>query len=95
MSIGVPHFGGLAPTEHDVEFREPEHERIVLVDEGDVHLVGDRFGQPGHQLEATETSSEDDDVFGHGGRVTARSVDFSGRAGCRHGAGVGRLLRSF
>jgi NADH dehydrogenase FAD-containing subunit len=29
---------------HDVEFGEPEHERVVLVDEGDVSLVGNRQG---------------------------------------------------
>ena len=33
-------------------------------------LVGDRLGQPGHELEAAETSSEDDDVLWHVRKVT-------------------------
>ena len=54
-AIRVPHFGYLAAPEHDIELREAEHERVALVDEGDANLVGDRFGQPGYELETAES----------------------------------------
>ena len=63
--IRVPHLVGLASTEHHVELREPEHERIALVDERNMDLVGNGLGQTRYQLEAAEPSSEDYDVFGH------------------------------
>jgi hypothetical protein len=63
---------GLAATEHDIELREPEHERIALIDEGDPYRAGKRLGQPRYQLETAEPSSEDYHVLIHNGRVTKR-----------------------
>ena len=52
---------GLA--EEDVELREPERERVVLVDQRDANLVGDRVGEPARELQPAEPGSEDHDVL--------------------------------
>ena len=55
----MEHCLGGGPSEHDVEFGETEDESFVLVDEVDLDLVSEFFGQGGGQLEATEAGPED------------------------------------
>ena len=55
---------GLA-AEQNVQLREPEAERIVLVDERDADILGKRVGQSRSQFQAPETGPEDHDVLLH------------------------------
>jgi hypothetical protein len=63
VAVGEQHVGGRFPAEQDVELREPEAERVVLVDERDTHLVGERIGEPGRELQAREAGPEDHHVL--------------------------------
>jgi hypothetical protein len=57
---------GRTLAEHHVELGEPEHERVALVDERDLHVAAERGGQPRGQLEASEASPENDHGRAHG-----------------------------
>ena len=57
-------FRRLAP-EHHVELREAEDERVGLVDQRHLDLVGDRLGEHGAQLQAAEPRSKDDHALAH------------------------------
>jgi len=46
--------------EHHVELRVPEHERVVLVNQGHVDLVAKHLRQYGRELKTPETCSQDD-----------------------------------
>jgi len=47
-------------SEHEIEL-----ERVVFVDESDLHLVRYFGGEPAGELEPTETCAEDQDIFCH------------------------------
>ena len=65
-NIGVRKTTGVerGPPEHDVELRVAEHERVVLVDQRDLHLAGHRLRQHRRQLETAEACSQDHDADG-------------------------------
>ena len=63
LAIGDPHRGCVLPAEDDVELREAEREAVVLVDQRDPNLVGERLGETARQLQAGEPGTEDDDVL--------------------------------
>jgi hypothetical protein len=52
-------------TEHQIELREAEDERVALVDERDVDLVAHRLGQDRAELQPAEARAKDDDAFVH------------------------------
>ena len=76
-------------------FENPNMNESFLSMTRDMNLVGDRFGQPGHELEATETSSEDDDVCGHGGQGNSPFLRLPrpGRMSGRHRRAAHRVSR--
>jgi hypothetical protein len=51
---------GHLPSEHHVEFREAEDERVAFVDEDDVDVVAECIREDCRQLEAPEAGAEDD-----------------------------------
>ncbi len=55
VAVGVTHLLGERSSEHHVELGEPEDEVVALVDEHDVDVVPELFGQPGRQLQAAES----------------------------------------
>ena len=60
-AVGVAHRLGLPPAEHDVELREAEHEVVTLIDEDDVGVIAQVFGERGGELEAAKARTEDED----------------------------------
>jgi hypothetical protein len=67
----VPDGRGQRSPEHDVQLREPEDEGIALIDQHDVTLVAELFGQPGRQLKAAESRTKDHDT--HNGEPIGRA----------------------
>jgi hypothetical protein len=53
------------PSEHHVELREAEDERIALVDQRDRHLAGQLAAQPRRELETAEPGAQDHDANRH------------------------------
>jgi len=72
VAVMQPCLCGGPSAEHDVQLREPEDERVVLIDERDVDLVCERVGESRRQLQAREAGTKDQDVLlhrlGSGGR---------------------------
>ena len=50
VAVGVEDVGGRLLPEHDVQLRESENESVALVDEDDVDVVAELFGESGGQL---------------------------------------------
>ena len=46
LGVRQPHFVRLLLSEHHVELREPEHERVRAVDQRDLHLIVEFVGEP-------------------------------------------------
>ena len=55
------------PTEHDVELRVAEHERVAVVDQRHAGLVAERVREHGCELEPAEPRAEDEDPLAHRG----------------------------
>ena len=49
---------GNGSSEHDVELRETEHERVALIDQHDLDVAPELLRQPGRQLQTTEPGAE-------------------------------------
>src|SRR5436305_10854959 len=72
---------GLA-AEQDVQLREPEAERVVLVDERHANVVNQGVGESRRQLQAPETGPKDHDVLLHWQQtITQRRVSSGGQTG--------------
>jgi hypothetical protein len=65
-------FAGL-PAEQDLQLGEPEDERVILVNEGDVHLIAQRRRQPRGQLQPSETGTQDQYMQHHAGSMSRGS----------------------
>ena len=53
------------PSEHHVQLRETEYERVVAVEQHQVQRLAERFRQHRGELEAPEPGTEDDDPRPH------------------------------
>ena len=62
VCVGMGHCIGDRPAEHHVELREAEDEAVRLVDEHDLRVVADRFGQGRRELQPTETGAENQNL---------------------------------
>ena len=51
------------PAEQDVQLREPEGKRVVLVEKRDADLAGEGFGEPRRQFQAREACTKDHDML--------------------------------
>ncbi len=58
VAIWVAHLRELDPSEHDVELREAEDERVALVDEHEIESVAERIRKDRRQLESSEAGAE-------------------------------------
>ena len=85
ITVRVPHGLGRRAPEHDVELGEPEHERVVAVDQRDVDVIAERFRQAGGELEAAEPGPQDE--YAH----TANILDTSRQDCATRRAGFGRI----
>jgi Protein of unknown function (DUF2652) len=74
VAVAQQNVGTGLPVEEHVQLREPEAERFAPVDERDVDLVAERFGESRRQFQAREASPKDHDVPLHLERKIARSV---------------------
>ena len=60
VAVGMTDVSRQLASEHHVELREAEDERVALVDEHDVDSVAERIGKNRRQLEAAEPRAEHD-----------------------------------
>ena len=67
VAVGMTDVGRHLPSEHHVELREAEDERVALVDEHDVDGVAEGVRKNRRQLEAAEAGAEHHDTRGHRG----------------------------
>jgi phytoene/squalene synthetase len=65
VAVGEQDLGRGFAAEQDVELRETEAERVVLVDERDANLVRNLVGQARRKLQPAEAGTEDHDVRAH------------------------------
>ena len=65
VAVGMAHVGRHLPSEHHVELREAEDERVALVDEHDVDGVAEGIRKNRRQLEAAESRAEHDHACLH------------------------------
>ena len=65
VAIGQPHRVGRRAPEHHVELREPEHERVALVDQRHLELAAERLRQHGAQLQPAEPRAENEYARAH------------------------------
>ena len=80
VAVVQPHVIERFASEHHVELREPEDERVVLVDEGHAYVVGELLGEASRQLEATESGSEYHHVCRHARDVRRVPLGRCGRS---------------
>ena len=66
VAVGMTDVGRDLPSEHHVELREAEDERVALVDERDVESVAEGLGKNRRQLEPTKSRAENHDARLHG-----------------------------
>ena len=95
VRIRKPDGVGSRSPEHHVELREPEHERVALIDQNELDLVSELLRQPGRQLEAPEPGAEHDHVGVNGRRgyaVQIRNVGYVVPGVVRHRAAPPRIL---
>ncbi len=92
-AVGVEDVGGRLLPEHDVQLRESENESVALVDEDDVDVVAELFGESGGELQATEARSEYQDPHRlH--TYPLRSAAAALGHGVIRGESIGRILVS-
>ena len=63
LAVRDPDRGRIRTAEEDVELPEAEREGVVLVDQRDANLVGERVGEAARQLQPAEPGSKDHDVL--------------------------------
>ena len=56
--------GSCGSSEHHIQLREAEHERIVLIDQHDLDLVTKLRRKPGGQLQTAKAGTEHQDAHG-------------------------------
>ena len=61
------------PAEQDLQLGEPEDERVILINQGDVHLIAQRLRQPRSQLQPSETGAQDQHVLHHASSMSRGS----------------------
>ena len=69
--IGQSHGVGLDASEHHVELRVAEHERVGPVDQRDAGVVAELLGEDRGQLETAEPGAEDQDPLVHRASLSA------------------------
>src|SRR5690348_2499097 len=65
------------PTEHHVELGIAEDEGVGAVDQGDAGLVAELLRQPGRELQARESSPEDEYARAHRERVARARIELA------------------
>jgi hypothetical protein len=63
LGVGEQDVCGCLAAEEDVQLRVTEVERLVLVDERDADVLGERLGESRRQLQAGEAGTQGDDVL--------------------------------
>ncbi len=62
VEVRQPHVVGRLASEHYLELREAEEERVVAVEQHDVDRVSGGFGQARREFEPPEARAQDEDV---------------------------------
>src|SRR4029079_6606633 len=78
VPVRVPDLVDRLLSEHHVELREAEDEYVALVDQRDLDVVAERFGETRGQLEAAEAGAEDDHTGAHPVRLSRPVASGSG-----------------
>ena len=71
VAVGQPHRVGRRAPEHHVELREPEDERVALVDQRHLDLVAERLREHGAQLQPAEPRPENEYARAHRATISA------------------------